>query len=302
MNLRDLEYIVALAEYQHFGKAARACHISQPTLSAQLNKLENTLGIKLFERTNKTVMISPVGEPIINQARAIIHAVSELKTLAKLAKDPTSGQFRLATVPTLGPYLLPLTLPHVKKSLPKLELLLFEDKTEVIVDQLKQGKLDAILLPLPINEPGLITSSLFSEPFVLGLSKHHSLENKKRITIDTLKDEKLLLLEEGHCLRNQVLEVCTLSDMQKEADYQATSLEMLRQMIVLDNGVSLFPLLATANDRALCFRPFHNKKNYRDIGLVWRGLNPRQSICQTISRIIEDKVPSHLAKLQEKIT
>ena len=301
MNLRDLEYLIALAEYKHFGKAAHACFVSQPTLSAQLGKLEAELGVKIFERNNKKVMISPLGGPIIAKARKILQETEELKLLAKLTHDPKAGQFRLATVPTLGPYFLPLILPQIKKSMPNLELLLYENKTENIVANLHQGELDAIILPLPIDDHGLTIEKLFSEPFVVGLPKAHPLTQKKRIQIDALTDENLLLLEEGHCMRDQVLEVCALTQVHSRIDYQATSLEMLRQMILLDTGLSLFPLLATANDKSLCFKTFSNTKNFRDIGIVWRDKNPRGNICKILIDIIKEKVPPYLAKLHDKI-
>src|SRR5271170_7141246 len=167
MNLRDLQYLAAVADHRHFGKAARACNTSQPTLSMQLKKLEEYLGVQLFERTSKQVMVTPVGEEIAQRARRILREAEEIKAVAKTAQDPYAGEFRLGAFPTLAPYFLPLAVPAIRKELPKLKLLLIEEKTESLVERLKAGTLDAALLALPIEEDGLETVSLFDDPFLL---------------------------------------------------------------------------------------------------------------------------------------
>ena len=183
MNIRDLQYLVAVAKHRHFGKAADACFISQPTLSAQLKKLEDELGATLFERNNKQILITPIGEQLVAQAQIILREVGTLKELAKQTQNPLSGQFRLGIIPTLGPYLLPHVLPLIKKKMPELNIILHEDKTARILDELRQGKLDAIILAIPVPSEGLIVKKLFREPFLAALPVHHPLTNRKEVRV-----------------------------------------------------------------------------------------------------------------------
>ncbi|WP_040953697.1 LysR substrate-binding domain-containing protein, partial [Coxiella burnetii] len=205
MNIRDLKYLLAVADSAHFGKAAEKCFVSQPTLSAQLKKLEEELGVRLFERNNKRVLITPIGQIIAAQVRVILQEVEKLKVLAQNAQDPFAGVFHLGIIPTLGPYLLPIILEIFKKRLPKLNLVVYENKTENILHELQQGRLDAVILALPVSAPNLVVQELFCEPFYVALPKHHPLAKKKSVTLADLEKETLLLLEEGHCLREQAL-------------------------------------------------------------------------------------------------
>lgn len=211
MNLRDLHYLVALAEHRHFGRAAEASFVSQPTLSTQIKKLEDELGVALVERTPRKVLLTETGREIARRARGVLSEIEEIKAIAQRTRDPESGTLRLGIFPTLGPYLLPHLVPQVRKQFPRLELLLVEEKTEQVIRLLREGSLDVGILALPLHEESLHTEFLFEEPFVLAVPENHPLAHKqKRLKLDDLEDESLLLLEDGHCMRDQALEVCSL--------------------------------------------------------------------------------------------
>jgi LysR family hydrogen peroxide-inducible transcriptional activator len=296
MNIRDLKYLVALADNKHFGNAADACYVSQPTLSMQIKKLEDELGVTFFERNNKQLITTPIGEKIIEQARLILKEVDELKSIAQLAKDPFSGNFRLGVIPTLGPYLLPLILPAIKKQLPKINLIIFENKTDVIVKQLLQGKLDAVLLALPIHEQHLKHVVLFKEPFYLAMPENHALAKKQKIQLKDLKHADLLLLEEGHCLRDQALEACQWVDVKEKQGFQATSLETLRHLVAANFGITLLPELAVQSagkHKNLVTKPFASPSPQREIGMLWRQTCARDVCCEKIAEVIKRKMTSH---------
>lgn len=286
MNLRDLQYLVAVAEHRHFGKAADQCHTSQPTLSMQLKKLEETLGVQLFERTSKKVMITPIGETITAKARHILQESRDIRELAKAAQDPFAGEFRLGAFPTLAPYFLPIAVPAIHKSLPKLKLLLVEEKTPLLLERLKAGTLDAAFLALPIEEDGLETLPLFEDPFLLAVSPKHALAKRKHVSQRDLKGEQLLLLEDGHCLRSQALEVCSLIGSSEHQDFRATSLETLRQMVAAGVGITLMPQLAIGKDTSVRYIPFDGLAPSRTIGLVWRETSARSICIDAIKNII----------------
>lgn len=293
MNIRDLQYLVAVAKHRHFGKAADACFISQPTLSAQLKKLEDELGVTLFERNNKQILITPMGEQLIAQAQIILREVNALKDLAKQTQNPLSGKFRLGIIPTLGPYLLPHVLPIVKKKLPDLNIILHEDKTTRILDELRQGRLDAIILAIPVASEGLVIKELFHEPFLVALPAHHPLAIKKEIKVRELVDENLLLLEDGHCLRDQALEVCQTMHHQNNHGFHATSLETLRQMVVAGNGITLLPALAVDKNPSVAVKPINKQKAFRLIGMLWRKQSIRIKCCE----IIAESITQHFKKM-----
>ncbi|HYW75443.1 MAG TPA: LysR substrate-binding domain-containing protein, partial [Gammaproteobacteria bacterium] len=200
MNLRDLRYLVALDEHRHFGRAAEACFVSQPTLSTQLKKLEDELGTVLVERASREVLFTEAGRAVLEQAREILERADRIRSIARNAEDPGAGTLRLGIFPTLAPYLLPHVLPQVHARFPQLELLLVEEKTEEILARLRAGRLDAAILALPVPDEGLHGEFLFEEPFVLALNASHPLARRRIITFDDLASEQLLLLGEGHCL------------------------------------------------------------------------------------------------------
>ena len=211
MNLRDLRYLIALADLRHFGRAAEACHVSQPTLSTQVRKLEEELGVALVERAPRQVMLTPAGRDIVERARRILADVEQMRETARRATDPEAGTVRLGIFPTLGPYLLPHVVPGLRARFPRLELLLVEEKTEVLLAMLRDGRLDAAVLALPVHEDWIEAEFLFEEPFMLAVPATHPLAHRHGLRLADLSDQHLLLLEDGHCLRDQALEVCTLS-------------------------------------------------------------------------------------------
>ncbi len=274
MNLRDLRYFVALADYKHFGRAAEACFISQPTLSTQIRKLEEELGVTLVERAPRQVMLTPAGRDIAERARRIVDDVEQMKESARRSQDPEAGTIRLGMFPTLGPYLLPHAVPLIRARFPRLELLLVEEKSDVLLSRLREGKLDAGLLALPLHDEQLHTEFLFEEPFLLAVPEHHPLAGRDNLALKELADQRLLLLEDGHCLRDQALDVCQLSGASEKSGFQATSLETLRQMVAANVGVTLLPMLATkppvARSETIHLLGFHDSQPSRRIALVWR--------------------------------
>lgn len=274
MNLRDLRYLVALADHKHFGRAAAASFVSQPTLSTQIRKLEDELGISLVERAPRRVMLTPVGHEIAERARRVIAEVEQMGEVARRSRDPEAGTVRLGLFPTLGPYLLPHVVPAIRERFPRLELLLVEEKTDQILARLRDGRLDAGLLALPIHDDQLHVEPLFDEPFVLAVPQRHPLAGRHSLGSGELDDQHLLLLEEGHCLRDQALEVCRLAGAGERDGFRATSLETLRQMVAAGVGITLLPVLAvqppvpSSSDIALL--PFEGEAPHRTIAMVWR--------------------------------
>lgn len=302
MNLRDLKYLLALAEYRHFGKAAKACSVSQPTLSIQLKKLEQALGVQLFERGQKKVLITAPGLRIVEQAKHVLGAMNELERLAKLANDPFSTELHLGLIPSLGPYLLPHILPGIKQQLPNLTLYLYEDKTETLLTQLNQGALDAVILALPVQHKGMTSKILFKEPFFLVMPISHPLHYSKALHLNDLSHDNLLLLEEGHCLRDQALEVChKKSNLKEKTNYRATSLETLRHMVAGGAGITLFPLLALEDHPLIINKPLIAPMPERKIGILWRKDSALETCCKKLATLIENTMPDVLADLEKKL-
>ena len=274
MNLRDLRYLVALADLKHFGRAAEASFVSQPTLSTQIKKLEEELGVPLIERNPRNVLLTDVGEAVVARARLMLREADEIKNIARRAKDPASGAVKIGIFPTLGPYLLPHVVPQIVAKFPKLELMLFEEKTEIILKKLHDGELDAGVLALPIHDDTLHSEFLFEEPFVLAVPATHRMAKQKKVKLSDLAEERLLLLDDGHCLRDQALEVCQIAGAVERSGFRATSLETLRHMVSANVGMTLLPALAvrppapaTAN---VVLIPFADPQPYRRIAMVWR--------------------------------
>ena len=274
MNLRDLKYLVALADHKHFGRAAAASFVSQPTLSTQIRKLEDELGVSLVERAPRKVMLTPAGRDIAERARRVIAEVEQMKEAARRSQDPEAGTVRLGLFPTLGPYLLPHVVPRIRERFPRLELLLVEEKSDVILAHLREGRLDAGLLALPVHDDQLHAELLFEEPFLLAVPESHPLAKKDSLALKDLAHERLLLLEDGHCLRDQALDVCELAGTGERSGFQATSLETLRQMVAANVGVTLLPALAVkppvARSENIHLLGFRDSKPSRQIAMVWR--------------------------------
>lgn len=285
MNLRDLQYLVALAELNSFSQAADRCCVSQPTLSNQIRKLEETLGVTLFERTNKRVMITETGEQIVVHARRILAEVDGMQELAQLSHDPLAGRLRLGAFPTLSSYLLPGLVPRITAALPRIKLVLVEEKTQVLIDRLNRGELDAAFLALPVQDPKLVEYPLFYDEFMLAVPPGHAFANHNRISQSALAGESLLLLEEGHCLRDQALDICHRVGMMESQDVRATSLETLRQMVKAGTGITLMPRIAiTPDDTGIRYIPV-DPAPQRHIGLVWRKTTARQALLDILVSI-----------------
>ncbi|MBL4743126.1 MAG: LysR family transcriptional regulator [Cycloclasticus sp.] len=287
MNLRDLKYIVAVADLKSFVKAAEQCFVSQPTLSMQIKKLEESLNIKIFERNNKRVLITALGEEIITTARRILQEAELIEAIAKNAQDPFAGNLTLGAFPTLAPYILPALIPRIKEELPKLRLILIEEKTEHLITQLKEGRIDVALLAAPINDDTLMAEQLFDDEFMLAVAPSHPLANKSSVNAADLMNEPLLLLDEGHCLRDQALQFCQITGVKEEQNLRATSLETLRQMVIAGTGITFIPNIAIQGDiAAIHYIPFEAPQPKRRICLVWRKTNPRIKLMSELKRII----------------
>jgi LysR family hydrogen peroxide-inducible transcriptional activator len=294
IKLKDLKYLVAVADTKHFGRAAARCHVSQPTLSTQLKKLEQYLGLQLIERQPRRVTLTAAGERIVERARRIVEASDEVMEIARSEHDPLSGRLRLALLPTIGPYLLPLVMQRIRKALPRLELMLYEYQTAPMLEHVLAGEVDVGILALPVHGPSLATRRLYDEPFVVLAPAGHAFKSHSSVRPADLAGETLLLLEEGHCLRDQALEVCTRVDISERQDFRATSLETLRQMVAAGAGITLLPELASrgayAAARGLVMRPFTRPQPSRSVGAVWRKSSARAAAIAALLDVIAGEV------------
>lgn len=290
MNLRDLAYLVALAQHKHFGKAAESTFVTQPALSMQIKKLEKYLDVQLLERTNKSVLLTEIGMSLAERAKQILLQVEELKTTAKLSKDPYVGELKIGIIPTLAPYLLPHIMPTLSARFPKLNIYLVEKQTDVICEQLQAGKLDAIILALPNEQPGWKTLSLFKETFLLAVSNNHVLANRKKIKQTQLANQTLLLLEDGHCLRDQALSICYMVKANESQHFRATSLETLRHMVASGVGMTLMPKLACQQNDKVSYITFSGAKPLRMIGLQYRATSSKHQVLTDIANLVKQTV------------
>lgn len=289
MNLRDLHYIVAVADLQNFGQAAERCFISQPTLSMQIKKLEESLGIQIFERHPKKVITTEVGNQVVAAARRIIDEAKLIKDIALSAQNPLAGTLRLGAFPTLAPYLFPNLVPKIKAQLPDLRLILIEEKTHLLLEQLSAGELDIALLALPIENEHLQALELFDDAFILATGKNHPLSQFSSIQPQDLDGHSLLLLEEGHCLRGHALQVCQINNAREDQDVRATSLETLRQMVRAGTGITFMPKIAIqSTDDHIRYIPFTAPQPSRQIGLVWRQTYQRQPLINALTNLIKE--------------
>jgi LysR family hydrogen peroxide-inducible transcriptional activator len=300
MTLQELRYLVALADKGHFVRAAEACHVGQPTLSTQLKKLERDLGVTLFERNKHQMRPTPIGVQIIDRARLALDVVEQIRGLAQRGSDPMDGPLRLGVIPTLGPYLIPHLLPMLRGRLPQLRLLLREDLTAHLLDRLRQGRLDALLLALPVRADDVEVLALFRESFVVALPEGHALAAKASINEAELAGEKVLLLEEGHCMREQALALCGGTPSDEREELKATSIETLRQMVAAGVGCTLLPRLAampgagSIQNGMVEIRPFAQPEPTRTIGLAWRRRCPREATMRQLGELILADLPSEV--------
>jgi LysR family hydrogen peroxide-inducible transcriptional activator len=299
MNLRDLKYIIAVAETHHFGKAAERCFVSQPTLSGQIKKLEDELGVAIFERTNRSVEITPVGAEIVNHARQMMEQADVITQLARAHQDPLAGPLRVGAIPTLSPYLMPFILMPLKKQHPQMQLVLSEEMTDTLLERLRNHEIDAALLATPVEEADLESLPLFDEPFWVAFPRKHAFYAKEKITRRDLDRENLLLLAEGHCLAKQAMDVCHIKEREEQgemADLRAASLDTLIQLVAAGFGITLVPALAMRGSwltgTGVVAQPLSMTDASRRVSLVFRHSFPRRQALQAFADTILTNLPN----------
>ena len=296
MTLTELRYVVAVARERHFGRAANACFVSQSTLSIGVRKLEDELGLALFERARNDVTLTPRGEQIVEQAQRVLEEVDVIKQLAKSEKGPLVGALRIGAIHTIGPYLFPGLIPALHEQVPEMPLVVQENFTSNLTTLLKQGQLDVIIISYPYDEPGIVTQPLYDEPFVVVMPSSHPWASKKTVSREVLPEENILLLGAGNCFRDQVLEFCPdcLQASQKDIGLQQTlegsSLETIRHMVMSGIGISVFPVTAAGahsySHRLLAVRRFAGKQPRRRVALAWRKSFPRRQAIDILKSTI----------------
>ncbi|SAK39628.1 LysR family transcriptional regulator [Caballeronia hypogeia] len=302
MTLTELKYIVAVARERHFGRAAEACFVSQPTLSVAIKKLEDELNVQIFERGTSEVSVTPIGEQIVTQAQRVLEQTLAIKEIAKQGKDPLVGPLRLGVIYTIGPYLLPTLVKQMIKSVPQMPLMLQENYTLKLIELLKQGEIDVAIMALPFPETGLMVRALYDEPFVVAMPSGHAWENRPKIDPDDLKQETMLLLGSGHCFRDHVLGVCPeLMRFSQNADgiqktFEGSSLETIRHMVASGVGITVLPRMSVSEVKPhapgidsglLSYVPFDDPVPDRRVVLAWRKSFTRMAaidaICEAIA-------------------
>ena len=295
MTLTELRYIVAVSQKNHFGKAAQACFVSQPTLSIAIKKLEEELGVRLFERSSKNeIRITEIGQQIINQAKIVLQQTQILGEIAQQGKDPLAGQFKLGVIYTIGPYLLPSLIPRLRETAPNLKLIIEENFTANLFQSLKQGTLDAIVISYPFDEAGIETTALYQEPFVVALPRNHEWRNREKIKPEELVSQDLMLLGAGHCFRDQVIKACPncmSGDSELTRTFEGGSLETIRHMVAAGTGITVLPstsLLHSQHHESLIeTRPFTQPIPSRTVAIAWRKHYPRKEAITTIRETIQ---------------
>lgn len=298
MTLNELKYIVAVARAHHFGRAAEACFISQPTLSVAVKKLERELGVELFERRQGEVTVTPVGEQVVAQAQRVLEEVGTIHEIVQQGKDQLTAPLRVGAIYTIGPYLFPHLVTELAERAPKMPLIIEENYTHVLTEKLKQGEVDAIIISLPFEEHGILTVPLYEEPFVALVPASHPLNVKEAVAIDELAKENVLLLGSGHCFRDQVLEVCpdclrkrSTAEGGPLADFEGSSLETIRYMVASGVGVTILPCTAAGADRfsqrLVSIKRFEGASPSRTVALAWRKSFPRPQAIDVLRESIK---------------
>lgn len=290
MTLTELRYIVAVARHRHFGRAAKACFVSQPTLSVGLKKIERELGVVLFERNAAEVTVTPQGQPIIDQALRVLEEADTLKQMAESVQDPLTGPLRLGAIFTVGPYLFPDLIPELKKEAPEMPLILTEGYTADLAQKLRYGEIDAAILALPFEQPNLITLPLYDEPFVVLLPGGHPLASRDKIQSRWLHAENMLLLSDGHCFRDQVIETCPECLDAESSTTEGSSLETIRHMVASGLGVTVVPCTAAGADkftrRMLAVRRFAQRNAKRTVAVAFRASFPRFAAIEALREAV----------------
>lgn len=296
MTLTELKYIVAVARDKHFGRAAEACFVAQPTLSVAIKKLEDELGVVIFERGGTEISLTPLGQQIVAQAERVLEQTAAIKEIAKQNKDPLAGPFRLGIIYTIAPYLLPPLMHNMIENVPQMPLILQENFTVRLLEMLRQGELDAALVALPFVEQGLLVQPLYDEPFVVALPRQHPWAGRTSISADDLKSETMLLLGSGHCFRDQVLEVCP--EMARFSSggsgisrtFEGSSLETIRHMVASGIGITVLPRASVSDmdvhEGALRYVPFDEPVPHRRVVLAWRKSFTRNAAIDAIRQTV----------------
>ena len=300
-SLQQLRYAVAVADHLHFGRAAQAALVSQPALSAQIRELETRLGVQLFERTTRGVLLTPTGAEVVARARRILREVDDLRDAAAVAGDPFAGVLRVGVIPTIAPYVLPAALRLISRAHPDLQLYLREDRTHALTAQLQAGELDLLLLALPLDVAGVDELPLYDEPFLLAVPENHKLARAKHPSTAALASERLVLLEEGHCLRDQALAVCELAGHDGQPEVQGTSLPTVVQMVGAGLGVTLLPATAIERDvhghEHVVVRELQRPVPSRTVGLAWRASSARAEVYRELGRYFADAPQASLGRI-----
>lgn len=302
MTLTELKYIVAVAREKHFGHAAEACFVAQPTLSVAIKKLEDELGVVIFERGGTEISTTPLGAQIVAQAERVLEQTASIKEIAKQNKDPLAGQFRLGIIYTIAPYLLPQLVKTMIERVPQMPLILQENFTARLIELLRQGELDAAIMALPFADQGLIVQPLYDEPFVVATPKHHPWANRKSISSEELKSETMLLLGNGHCFRDQVLEVCPeMARFSTAGDgisrtFEGSSLETIRHMVASGIGITVLPHASVpdmdSKDGMLRYIPFASPAPSRRVVIAWRKSFTRGAAIEAVRQaVLECNLP-----------
>lgn len=295
MNLRELEYLVAVDDERHFHRAAERCFVSQPTLSGQLKKLEEELGVLLVERSSRQVNMTDVGTAVAEQARQVLSGVQAIRDIAQTYHDPMAGDVRVGIIPTIAPYLLPIIMPQLNKKFPHMQFWLYEYQTHVLLEKLRRAELDVLLLALPVEKHEFTELDLFREPFRLALRHDEDLAQQELVSMGDISECEMLLLEEGHCLRGHVLDVCALAGVNKTSHFQATSLETLRHMVGEGVGMTLMPELAVPQEQnkqdPIKYIEFSDPKPNRRIGMLYRKNSYREGAFSNIGELIKSVLP-----------
>ncbi len=293
MNLptvKQLRYLIALEKHAHFGKSAEACFVSQSAFSVAIRELESTLGTQLFDRTNKRVTITAMGQEIVIQARLVVRDLEALMDMARVSSEPLSGKLRLGVIPTISPFLLPKMLPQLRSHFPQLQLFLQEDTTLRIYGRLMSGELDLILIAFPYELRNVEKMTLFKDPFLLAYKKGSQFIETQKVTVDHLQSESILLLEDGHCLRDHALSACKIRNLNKVSNFAASSLLTLIEMVEADLGVTYLPemakdspMLKNTNIKTQAMP----KSSHREIGLIWRKGSARDKEFRMLGKFIQ---------------
>lgn len=298
-SMRQLQYFLAVVELRHFGRAAERCFVTQSTLSAGIQDLETLLGVQLFERSKRKVMPTPMGLALADKAQQIVDLGAEMVQLAEGGQGPLVGALRLGVIPTIGPFLLPRVLPAIRKRYPRLELLLVEDQTAKLIERLHRGQLDCAILALPYDLPGLAYEVFWQENFHVAFPKGHPLGRGGALPATELPLDELMLLEEGHCMREHALSACQRQGAARNTTVQGTSLYTLIEMVAGGQGITFIPALAAdsalVKQSGICLRALAEKGPHREIGLVWRATFPRQDdlrlLAQAMGEVLQGRKP-----------